>query len=388
MPIRLVNLCPYPVLPLSSGGKIRIVKLARQLSQAGVDVTVVTPYHPRQTRRLMRSEPFRLIQISYPFIHALLLTERPFPYQYWTSFHPGLGVLLRRFLLQADIVQFEHVQFARLALQLPPEQVVVYGSHNVEYDYARAECRSAWSADLVGRRIARLERSLVLRSQHILTVSMGDSDRLSRLYGINNSLMTVAPNGLDLFGKHYSSASLVMARFPRIASFALRALYCGSDVVHNRIAVQFILAQVAPLRPDVAFVILGACGHSFSRSCRLENVFFDPVIDHFDDYAGLGFRGLNTVTTGSGSNLKLLHYLSRGMQVTSTNFGIRGFEELVPYVTMCDLEHVHESFDDPWRPGLPDALLRKYDWATVAGTIHDVYRTLLAHARSCCTPPL
>jgi hypothetical protein len=376
--LRLAWICPYPVLPATAGGKIRIVKLARQLARQGADLTIVTPYHPRQKRALILAEPFRVVQVPYPFILPLLLTDRPLPYQYWTSFHPGLGRLLRRHIDDADVVQFEHVQFARVAMRTASRQVVVYGSQNVEYDYARGECRSQWSADVTGRRIARLEADIIARSQHVMAVSRGDCLRLAELYGADPNAMTVAPNGIDPPGRRVFDDRLAVARFPRLASFAIRGLYSGSDVEHNRVSVRFILTQVAPHRPDVGFVIHGGCGQSFAAACRLPNVFFDPAMDHFDHYTAPGFRGLNPVTTGGGSNLKLLQYLSHGMPVISTSFGMRGHDDLTPHATVCEPTGFREALDASCPPPAPESVLRQYEWSNVATTMLGVYRRLLS----------
>lgn len=376
--LRLAWICPYPVLPATAGGKVRIVKLARELARQGIDVTIVTPYHPRQLRVLIDAEPFRTVQIPYPFILPLLLTDRPLPYQYWSSFHPGLGLLLRRHVDDADVVQFEHVPFARLAMRTPSRQVVVYGSQNVEYDYARGECRSAWSAGVTGRRIARLEASLVARSRHIMTVSQGDCLRFAELYGADPGAMTVAPNGIDAPGRRVFDDRLAVARFPQLASFAIRGLYSGSDVEHNRVAVRFILTQVALQRPDVGFVIHGGCGRSFAAACRLPNVFFDHDMGRFDQYTSPGFLGLNPVTTGGGSNLKLLQYLSHGMPVISTSFGMRGHEDLTPHATVCDPAGFREAIDAPCPPPAPERLLRNYEWSNVATTMLGTYHRLLS----------
>ena len=377
-PLRLVCVCPYPVLPAAAGGKVRIVKLARQLTHLGVDVTLVTPYHPRQTRDLVDREPFRIVPIPYPFILPLLFTDRPLPYQYLTSFHPGLGSMVRRHLVGADIVQFEQAQLAQLAMQLPDRQIVVYGSQNVEYVYARAECRSDWSAGLVGRRIAKLEGGLIARSRHVLAVSSGDCQRFTELYKADPAAMTVVPNGIDAPGRQVFDDRRAVARLPGLVPFAKRGLYSGSDVEHNRVAVRFILTQVAPHRPDVGFVIHGGCSNSFARTCRLPNVFFDSDMDHFNDYTAPGFRGLNAVTTGGGSNLKLLQYFSRGMPVISTSFGMRGHADLLPYATVCESERLWEAFDDELPPPPPESVLRKYEWSTVAATMLDVYRRLVS----------
>lgn len=377
-PLRLVSICPYPVLPATAGGKVRIVKLARHLAERGVDLTVITPYHPRQARELVAREPFRVVQVPYPFVLPLLFTDRPLPYQYWTSFHPGLWGLLRHHVASADVVQFEQCQFARLAVRLPRRQIVVYASQNVEVDYARAECRSRWAAGVVGRRIATIEGGLVARSQHVLSVSEGDQRRFVELYRADPAAMTVVPNGIDAPGRRVFDDSAAVARFPRLASFTVRGLYSGSDVEHNRLAVRFILAEMAPRRPDVGFVIHGGCGSSLATTCRLPNVFFDPDMGRFDDYTAPGFRGLNTVTTGGGSNLKLLQYFCRGMPVISTSFGMRGHADLLPYATVSEAERLWEAFDAPPPPPVPESVLRRYEWSTAAATMLDVYRALVS----------
>jgi hypothetical protein len=377
-PLRIVWVCPYPVLPTTAGGKVRIVKLARQLTRLGVRVTVVTPYHPRQTTALIDQEPFSIVQVPYPFILPLLLTDRPFPYQYWTSLHPGLAWLMRRHFSNADIVQFEHPQFARLASQLSADQAVVYSSHNVEYDYARAECRSAWSSNVVGRRIAKLERSLIARSQHIMAVSNADCLRFSWLYAADPAAMTVAPNGIDLPGAPLLEDRRALERFPSLASYPKRGLYSGSNVMHNRIAVQMLLSEVAPKRPDIAFVIHGSCALPFQSGCKLGNVFFDSDMTHFRDYTSPGFIGLNTVTTGAGSNLKLLQYLCHGMPVISTRFGMRGFEDLLPYVAMGEPAQIRDLMDDAIRSPVPLQMLKAYEWSSIAAGMLGTYRNMLS----------
>src|SRR5438132_7765706 len=78
-PLRLVQVAPYPILPASAGGKIRIVQLARALCKLGVEVTLVAPYHVTQRRALAEREPFRLYQVPYaPFLLSFFLVDAPF----------------------------------------------------------------------------------------------------------------------------------------------------------------------------------------------------------------------------------------------------------------------------------------------------------------------
>jgi len=107
-------------------------------------------------------------------------------------------------------------------------------------------------------------------------------------------------------------------------------------------------------------------------------VFFDPDMDRFDDYTAPGFRGLNPVTTGGGSNLKLLQYLGRGMPAISTSFGMRGYDDLIPHATVCETTRFREAFDAACPPPATESVLRKYEWSNIATTMLGEYRRLLA----------
>lgn len=373
--MRLLLVCPYPVLPARTGGKIRIVKLARELSKLGVDVTVLTPFHPRQATKLIELEPFNVIQTPYPFVLPLLFTDKPFPYQYWTSYHPGLYRLMRRHFEEADIVQFEHSQFGQMASRLSAKKTVVYDAHNVEYDYAYSECHARWSAELVGRRISRLEQVLASRSNHIMTTTIEDCHRFCKLYGVDQSHMSIAPNGIDETIVPVTNDQRALDRFPDLSHYKKRGLYSGSNVMHNRVAVKFLLTQVATVRTDIAFVIQGSCASPFRHNCSLNNVFFDTEESHFEDYTA-GFFGLNTVTAGGGSNLKPLQYLRYGMPVFSTAFGMRGYEELSDYVNICEPESLCGTLDDVLQSPVPSNILARYQWSNIAKSMLNQYHHL------------
>ena len=368
---------PYPVFPDSAGGKIRVVQLSRALARAGVDVTILTPWHPRQKPAFDRYEPFRLRQVPYPFLLPLLFTDRPLPYQYLSSFHPGLGWLAASSLRGYDIYHFEHPQFASLACQLPAGARVVYGSQNVECDYVVQECRSEWAARVAKARMFALEKALLERSQHVFAVSHADKDRFAELYPVDAEQITVAPNGIGDLRPLGTDQTRVVQRFPPIATYPSRAVYSGSDVEHNRVAVRFILDELAPVRPDVAFVVHGSCGRQFTDVGRPPNVFVDTDPFTFDDYAVTGFVGINPVTTGGGTNLKVLHYLSRGLPVVSTPFGMRGHEDFRRGVTVCELADFSDALKNPAAALARDLqMLEKYRWDSIARTMLTVYKRL------------
>ncbi|MDJ0849063.1 MAG: glycosyltransferase [Myxococcota bacterium] len=374
-PLRLLQVAPFPVLPARAGGKIRIVKLARALAALGVDVTIVAPYHPTQRRAIGEAEPFRLVQVPYPFLVHSLLTERPLPYGALVSFHPGFRALLTLDLQAFDVCQLEHPAFADLLRGLPPATRVVYDAQNVELDYACSESPAGAVRRLVARRMRSLESRLVERADHVFACSEPDRRRFVELYGAGEARTSLLPNGIGL--DEVDAAREAAAVKPLPADFALRALFTGSAVAHNHEAVKAILSRVAPaVAQQVQVVILGACARRFRRRPG-PNVVLDPG-GSLAEYAVAGTVGLNPVDQGSGTSLKLLDYLAHGLPVLSTPFGLRGLEDLAPFVRKAALHEFPAALGSGLAPpsGARDALSR-YAWRRIAADALRVYLRLV-----------
>lgn len=379
--MKLLIISPYPLFPSQYGGKIRTVQIARHLCDLGIEVTIVTPFHFIQQHKLYQDEKFTLHQIYYPFLLPFLLTDKPFPYSYLSSFHPGLASLMKRFFSGFDVYQFEHVQFAQLADFIDEPHIITYDAHNVEYDYTCSECSQQWVKAVAGKRIHTLEKKLLDKAAHTFVVSQADATRLQVLYQQPLDKLSLAPNGMKSLDQlSTSDGNKMWHRFPQLKQFYYRAIYSGSDVTHNHVSVKFILEQLAPQLTDYAFIIHGTCGKKFAATSSASNVFFDFNDANFADYAVADTIALNPVSQGSGTNLKIINYLSYGMPTVSTPFGLRGYEDLQGYLSVSELA----DFVDLLRQGHfitpPDAsvLLKNYSWHSIAKNMHQVYCRLIA----------
>jgi len=365
--LRVLQIAPYPILPTSAGGKIRIAQLARALCRLGVDLTIVTPYHVTQRTALARREPFTLRQVPYPpFGLARLLVDRPFPYGMLASFHPGYHALLPISPASYDVFQIDHPAFVDLLRGVPQSIPVVYGSQNVEYDYVSAECPPGLVRRLAGNRVHALEARLVRQAHHVFACTDADRTRFSDLYGIAPERISVLPNGVDLAAT--GRAASPQGRRPR------RAIFAGSDVAHNRA----IMLRLAPaLASDIEFVIVGPCAKRAASAGSARNVRLDPRGDLLD-YAGNDAVGINPVVTGSGSSLKLLQYLAHNLPVLSTPFGIRGHEDLSRWVVVAELDRFADALrgEFPSVDGVRTALAT-YDWNAVATHALSIYEGLV-----------
>ncbi len=377
--MRLLIISPYPLFPAVAGGKIRIVAIARRLAAAGLEVTVLTPFHFTQRRSAYAAEPFGLVQVPYPFLAPLLFTDRPLPFGFLVSLHPGLGTLLRRRLRSFDAYQFEHCYLGNLARQIPGDRLVTYDAHNVELDYVLSECSRPSLRRLVGRRMRRLESDLIARAAHVFACSEDDRARLAALYGVGRDRTSIAANGVPAPDDAGTDPAPLLRRFPQLAQRRI-AIFSGSDVAHNRAAVRFVLASLAPaLSAELTFVIHGSCAGSATGDLP-GNVVLDATGGPMAGYAALGAVGLNPVTQGGGTNLKLLHYLAHGMAAVSTPFGLRGYDRLAPHVVVADLEGfaavLRAAVYPP--PARHDALQEHFGWDRIAADMALVYRQLAA----------
>jgi hypothetical protein len=181
------------------------------------------------------------------------------------------------------------------------------------------------------------------------------------------------PNGVDL---ETTEAARAKADAEPPSAFPKRAVFAGSAVHHNHEAVRMLLDRVAPaLENEVEFVIVGGCARRFRRH-RRSNVLLDPdgEVAH---YAGRHSVGVNAVEKGSGTSMKLLYYLAHGLPVLTTPFGLRGFEELSPWVTTANLSEFPQALRRDLPP--PDGVrekLERYQWRQVAADALRTYEAL------------
>ena len=380
--LRILFIAPYPIYPTWSGGKIRIAKLAESLATLGHEITLLTPWYLRQRDYFIRQQAqyntvgkLRLRQVTYPFLWSYLFRDRLLPYSTLTSFHPGYEKLVAPLLNGYDVIHFEQIPFANLVKYVPSGTLVSYGAQNVELDYIGDDCPVKALRCCVEAHTMQLEDLLLNNSDLVFAVCREDENRLRRLYRLTNCSVHIAPNGISSAVVAHNDTSILEHKFPGILLYKRRAIFSGSNVSHNRLAVKNLVDLVINKSPEIGFIIHGSCSTALNIKEIPDNLFVDSSddINLFYQYASAGTVGLNPITSGSGTNLKLLHYLSYGLPVLSTPFGMRGYQSLAPNVLVKDIECFPQILHDecfPLPPN-PNSLLRQYAWIRVAKIISD-----------------
>jgi glycosyltransferase involved in cell wall biosynthesis len=242
---------------------------------------------------------------------------------------------------------------------------IIYDSHNVEYDLKRSLLPRE-DEHLLGR-VFELERQALFKSRLAAAVSWEDIARYKELYSYQKPMLHL-PNGVDLESIVYTSVSERRVLKKRYGIDKKIALFMGSDHGPNVEGARAVL-ELAKKKKEYIFLILGSVANAFGDTPVPKNVAFTGVLSHAQKQRFLSMAdvALNPITSGGGSNLKLLEYLAAGLPVVSTPFGARGFEDLKKYITIAELESFAEAMQrvESVDPRIREEL-RRYDFATLA----------------------
>jgi glycosyltransferase involved in cell wall biosynthesis len=369
---------PFPVLPLTHGGRVRAYRLAVGLARAGASVDLSCPWHPG-----LPLHPFEREGITIrPFVFAAntlpaLLGDRlvpPLLQLSWQPFTRGPRRLLQRAGLY-DLVEFHFCAYASWMARLAPVTRVVYSAHNVELDYACTEPSSRLGR-WFGRQIGTLERRAVRASDLVLTCTAADGKRLAQLYGSLNGLAVVSNGyeeaeirGMQDHGREKARAEL------GLDPEELAILFIGGRAAHNRRAVHFLEHDLLPaLQRPARLIVAGQC----TRPRREGRVLALGFVDHLSPILAAADVAANPMESGSGSNVKLAEYVAAGLPVVTTPVGMRGYEAFAHLVTVAELDRFAEAVQAQPRGVARPRELEHLGWSALGRRLHGVYADLIA----------
>lgn len=385
--VDVLTISPYPIMPLTHGGRVRTYQLATSLARAGAHVEILCPWLPAYPLGSFSHDgviihPHRFAANVLPF----LLRGRAVPSLVGLSWQPyelGPRQRLERFS-GVDVLEFHFCAHGEWMRRAPRGAMIVYVAHNVEFDYLLAQPGWLLRRSMLSR-LAKLERNAFHASDLVVTCTEADASRLVELYGKGPEL-AVIPNG--------SWDELIDARRSALRDRARSALglvpddvallFIGGPAAHNREAVGFLERHVVPyLEKGVRLLVVGACSNYIERSDAAERR-VQPLgfVSDLRAIFAAADIGLNPVTQGSGSNIKVAEYLGAGLQVVTTPFGARGYEAWRERLTVSDLDAFSDTIRavakrrSPQR-SVPDALT----WSAIGRQLHDVYSRSLERKR-------
>ncbi len=306
------------------------------------------------------------------------------------------GPFARAWDERADVFEVDSLPLSPLLGHAPRGALKVYGSQNVEIEWVErvgspVARRPRWARWLEG-----LEREALVAADLVVAVSAADRDTFVARYGTPPEKIAVVENGFDATGMRPPSPQ---EKDGARAALGLVAgerglVFVGTDFEHNRRAVEDLFRTVVPALAGLAakLWIIGDVSASFrDRAAREADGRVRAVPAQGDLLPWLWGCdvGLNPITTGAGSNVKLPTYLAAGLDVVTTPFGARGLERLAAHVTAAEVDAFPAAIaataaaaaTGPCDPAARAQALAAYAWSAQAERLHAAYAAAIA-ARS------
>jgi glycosyltransferase involved in cell wall biosynthesis len=378
--MKVLMVTPYPMLPLSHGSRARTYRLATGLARLSAEVDLVCPWSPGQPPRAYRREGVRCHPRFFAVSPLLAISDNWLPSAIPVSWQPHLPAG-RRVLRQAaayDIVQFETAGFGTWMERLAPGVRRVYGSHNVEGDLAGERAGNSRSRRRMAERVAALERHEVRASDRVITCTDADALRFEELYDVADRCSTV-PNGFD---ESLLDTDWTALRGGARDELGLMAddhvlLFVGGASDHNLQAVRFLENSLLPRLPSTARLLVAGKAAAAVRRPPSASVHPLGYVDDLKPLLAAVDLALNSVSYGSGSNVKMAEYLAAGLPVVSTAVGARGFEQYREHVQIAALDEFATAIEGAPRRREPPPGIEELSWNAVARSLHGAYLQLL-----------
>lgn len=338
--MRILDVSPRVILPLSSGSRIRIHNLLSRLSRSNEirqfsqtrsrdlrDPGFTTDLHitPSYIEHRYRNA------VATPLCEVMESTGFGVPILCGYPLRAARPRLLREWMAWADVVIVEFPWQYGCCRAMSNGKPLVLSTHNVQ----AAKARSGGDGGIVRRAWSRwteaLEREAVQGADMVLAVRPEDGEEFARRYGADRAKIRVIPNGADVHRYHpadEATRGLLRARLD---------LPAGPLVIfpapHRQTPILEGLAWVrrtAALLPAVTFLITGAVER---RPRREANLLFTGFVPEYESYVRSADCMVCPIDRGGGTKLKLIEAAAAGLPIVA-------FPESVQGTTFRDGDHL------------------------------------------------
>ena len=332
---RITVISTFPVFPRQGGGQVRIYNLYKNLAEF-FDIEIISynwngqPYFeefiapglkeicvPRSSEHQKQEVVMeKKVGMSVGDIAMITLGGNT----------PLYREKLEQSIKKSDVVVVSHPYLYNTVKEYIENQIVIYEAHNVESTMKREMLPDITYSEELVKQVYDVEKSCCKEANFILACSEEDREKLSRIYGVDTGKITVVPNGVDCKKTIFTPLErrLEIKRALKLQDEKI-GLFIGSWHGPNLKASEKII-EFAPECKDTKFLIMGSQCDYFKGKTLPENVGLLGMVSEETKnrvFSVVDFA-LNPMDSGSGTNLKIFDYLSAGIPVITTEFGVRG----------------------------------------------------------------
>ena len=378
--MRIGVLTPFPVLPLTHGGRVRTLRLAASLSDAGATVTLACPWAPGLRSRPFRTRGVRIVPFVAPanLVPAILGDRLVTPLAALSWVPARIADHVLRSIGPVDVIQLHFPAQAALLERAGGGVTRVYVAHNVEADYARTYPPLLAPSRMV-QRVTAIEQRAFQGSDIVVACTTADANRLQALYG--ERPVVVAPNGYEPVAsgvptRETARAALGIGEDERVVVFV------GGPAAHNRHAVRAILELVMPeLGSAWRLMLVGGSSGEGAAAAGSSGVLRLGFVENLASVLAAADVAVNPSTHGMGSHHKIADYLASRLPVVTTPEGARGFESVGAQVIVAPITGFAAAIRAATASGAIADLPADLAWSAIGARLLHAYGAELARRR-------
>ncbi|WP_338462573.1 glycosyltransferase family 4 protein [Synechococcus elongatus IITB7] len=325
----------FPVTPPRSGGQSRIFNLYKALSyEFKVELISLGPVNS-DPKTYQLTENF--CEIIVPKSRAHQKVEHQLERQAGVSIGdlaatfygdrtPQLIETINQRRSQADVLVASHPYLLPWLQPKTSTSKLVYEAHNCEFDLKQGMFAQNRKGIALAQEVLSLEAKACQQADLVVTCLEEDWQRLCELYQCQAIPHVLVPNGVNCQEVPFVNPSVRSQWKQRIGYSSFIFLFVGSWHSPNVEAARAIVGWSASF-PKQEFLIVGSVGHALQQEFKKlpANVHCLGEVDARTKQVALSVAdvALNPMSSGSGSNLKVVEYLASGLPLITTEFGVR-----------------------------------------------------------------
>lgn len=397
--MKILNISSFPMFPMDHGGKIRAYNLNLNLSKNHQIFQFSMNFFRNEKKLVLKSWEKKYNRNYHEFIYSspkLILTS-------FISHKLNLSALnFCNFLLEHsninkifknkrfDIIQVETPWMFRWAKKNFKGTPVVASAHNVEYMLAKDKNNFQYKSlfkDWAIKNTYNLEKEYFLKSDVILACCDNDIKDMVDNFGVNKKKIRIVPNGVNT---NLLKPLTLKEKLKKELGFENKKIILYVSGIHapNIEAMKFIfkIAHEFKNKKNIIFLIAGSIGEGYKNK---ENLVFTGWVEHSNiiKYFQIADIALSPIRYGSGTDIKLLEYLSTGIPTIATRFGARGLkigikdsiiiaETLPQYVYYINKILNEASFAIKLKKNSRKLVIKNYDYSVIAKKLEMIYKGL------------
>jgi glycosyltransferase involved in cell wall biosynthesis len=330
----------YTIDPPYGGGKARIFHLYNQLSKK-YKIFVIALSQTDIAYGFNSINPdFHEIRVPMSGLHKKILWEyesqAKTPVSDVTAndliqHTPLYSKIVKCYAKISDFLISSHPYLFSLLLDYK-DKPIIYESHNVEYNLKKEILDKTHVGKKLLKRVHIIEEQAIKFSRLIFVTSFDEAKELNKLYGVSQDKMVTIPNGVETRRKTRSQYNKESLRKKYDITESKIVIFLGAWHPPNLDAFVFIKDKLCFQFTDVRFIVLGSVIDQYkSIYSKLDipsnmTVFGNVTEEEKYELFALSDIAINPMSSGSGTNLKMLDFMASELPVLSTSIGARGFD--------------------------------------------------------------